>query len=421
MRVLLSAFAFSPYRGSECAVGWNIARELAKRYDVTVITGEVKDRGFEVEYPRYVAENGDIHGLTVVYLKPTKVIAFIDWLHELPGLWSLYYLAYNLWQKLAYRKVLELHRANPFDIVHHLTMIGYREPGYMWKLGVPFYWGPVGGSVNEPMSFIGVYSKSGVVKVLLRCAINGLQKRILKRPRIVAKIAKKIWAVTSADMETIMRIWGAKCEQMLETASTPVSDARVRNWDGSSPLRIVWSGTHTYGKAMPILIKAFVRVKEKVQDIAVRVDVMGKGEETEKWKSLAAELGVGDFFNWIGYIPRSEALKVMNEAHVLAFTSVKEGTPHVVMEALSLGLPVICHDACGMGMAVNDESGWKIPLKSPDISVDGFARTIAAILRNHGLIEEKSRGALERARVLTWEEKANCIAKAYEENSNSNI
>jgi hypothetical protein len=27
-----------------------------------------------------------------------------------------------------------------------LNMIGYREPGYLWKLNVPFVWGPMGGT-----------------------------------------------------------------------------------------------------------------------------------------------------------------------------------------------------------------------------------------------------------------------------------
>ena len=62
MRVLLSAFGFSPYRGSECAVGWNIARELARLHDVTVVTGDVRDG--ENEYLRYAAENGEVPNLT---------------------------------------------------------------------------------------------------------------------------------------------------------------------------------------------------------------------------------------------------------------------------------------------------------------------------------------------------------------------
>lgn len=415
MRILLSAYAFSPYRGSECAVGWNIAKELARLHDVTVITGDVKDRGFEVEYPKYVCENGEVQGLTVVYLRPTKLIAFIDRIHELPGFWAMYYLAYNLWQRMAYRKARELHAQSPFDVVHHLTMIGYREPGYMWKLGIPFFWGPVGGSVNEPLGFIGIYSFAGKIKAVIRFVVNALQKRLLLRPRMAALKAKKTWAVTSDDEATITRIWGAKCERMIETAATHVDDAKVRAWDGTPPLRIVWSGTHTYGKALPILIKAIAKLKNwSGGRTDIRVDVLGKGEETEKWKRMAARFRVGDVFAWIGHVPRQRALEIMNEAHLLAFTSVKEGTPHVVLEALSLGLPVICHDACGMGVAVKEGCGIKIPMKSPKVSVDGFVAAIASLVEEPSRIAVLSSGALRRSCELTWESKAKRISDAYE-------
>lgn len=415
MRILLSAYGFSPFRGSEGAVGWNIAKELAKYHDVTVITGEVKDRGYENEYPDYVKEHGPVERLTVVYLRPTRVIQFIEKLHDLPGLWALYYLAYNLWQRMAFRKAKELHRQRPFDAVHHLTMIGYREPGYMWKLGIPFFWGPVGGSVNEPLAYSGIYSISGRIKAIIRYAINGIQKRVLLRPRIAARRATKIWAVTSADADTVTRIWGAHCEQMVETAATVISDAKIRSWDGVSPLRIVWSGTHTYGKALPILIYALVALGKKARLAAQRIsiDVLGQGEETEKWKHLAENVGVGGFFNWIGYVPRCEALNIMDKAHMLVFTSVKEGTPHVVFEALSLGLPVVCHDACGMGYVVDERCGFKVQMTGVSASIDGFASAIERVTDNPELVEKFSGGALQRAKELTWAAKAKVFADAY--------
>ena len=40
MKVLLSAFACAPYRGSEPGVGWNWAMALAKYNDVVVLTRE---------------------------------------------------------------------------------------------------------------------------------------------------------------------------------------------------------------------------------------------------------------------------------------------------------------------------------------------------------------------------------------------
>jgi len=415
MKVLLSAFGFSPYRGSECAVGWNVACELAKLHDVTVITGDVRDSEFADEYERYVIENGAVPRLNVVYIKPTRLIKLIERLHECPGLWSLYYLAYRQWQRLAFDMAKKLHAARPFDVVHHVTMIGYREPGYMWKLGIPFFWGPIGGSVNEPIVYSSIYSKSARVKAVMRFVINGFQKRFLLRPRIAAKTARKIWAVSPADEETIVKIWKCKCEQMIETAATPSVDSKVHMWDGKGTFRIVWSGTHTYGKALPILIKALGRlaVGDRCR-YRVRVDVLGKGSETEKWKTMAKECGVDDSFNWIGYVPRNNALKIMNEAHCLVFTSVKEGTPHVVLESLSLGLPVLCHDACGMGVVVNEKCGIKIPMVSPKDSIEGFTAAIKLLIGVPGRIEELSKGAIERAAQLRWESKARKISDAYE-------
>lgn len=411
MRVLLSAFAFSPCKGSEAAVGWNIARELAKLHDVTVLTGAVRDG--ENDWERYLAEHGPVRGLTVEYVKPTRLIKLLDRIHNLPGLWSLYYLAYRLWQREACRRVKTLHKEHRFDIVHQLTMIGYREPGYLWELdGVPFVWGPVGGGPDEPIAFLPLYSFSAKIKVVIRNILNGLQKRLLLRPRMAARRAKKIWVVTDADERMVKGLWGMDCERMIETAASPSSLGRVRTWDGVEPLRIIWSGTHTYGKALPILIHALADLKGKGMRNFV-VDVLGKGGETVKWKNLAESCGVADIFTWHGHLSHDLAIETMALGHLLAFPSLKEGTPHVVLEALSLGLPVICHDACGMGTVIDAACGIKVKMASPSVSIKGFSDAISTIVSNPELVEKLSDGALNRARVLSWRQKAHTISDAY--------
>ena len=43
-------------------------------------------------------------------------------------------------------------------MLHQLNMIGFREPGYLWKLsqenGVPFVWGPIGGQKQFPTAYL---------------------------------------------------------------------------------------------------------------------------------------------------------------------------------------------------------------------------------------------------------------------------
>ena len=108
-----------------------------------------------------------------------------------------------------------------------------------------------------------------------------------------------------------------------------------------------------------------------------------------------------------------DALKLMARAHVLACPSIKEASSIVVIEALSLGLPVICHDACGMGIVVTDKCGFKIPLRNPETSISGFATAIRTILARPDLVEQKSAAAIERVGELTWHSKASAFSAAY--------
>ena len=69
----------------------------------------------------------------------------------------------------------------------------------------------------------------------------------------------------------------------------------------------------------------------------------------------------------------------MSRAHVLLHTSLAEATSTVILEALARGLPVVCHDACGMRIAVDDRCGIKVPLIDPNTSIKGFSRAIGLL------------------------------------------
>lgn len=414
MKILISAFAFSPYRGSECAVGWNIVNELSKHHDVTVLCGDLcGEECTKKELARYYVEEGHCKPdrLDIEYVAPSRLIAVLERIHRLPCLWGLYYWAYNLWQRLAYKRAKELLARESYDIVHQLNMIGYREPGYLWKLPVPFIWGPVGGAPNEPIAFHRMFSWSGCVKVIMRSMLNEFQKRICARPKLATRAAKKIWVVTDADYKMVHNLWGGECEKMVETGTALRAVGKVRSWDGKSKLRIVWSGIHTSRKALPVLLYALSRL----EGADYQCDILGAGPETNSWKALSAKLGISNRLVWHGKLSHEDALRVMDSGHVFAFPSLKEGTPHVVLEALSLGLPVICHEACGMGVVVTEQCGFKVRLQSPEISIEGFAKTLMMILNDPAIVAEKSAASIERAKTLSWTNKVMRISKAYEE------
>ncbi len=411
-RVLVSAFATIPDSGSEGGVGWNMATHLATHHDVTVLCfpGYVGD--YRAAYERHVAAHGPTPGLTLHYVDAPPLARLL----QREGVWNraTYYAGYAAWQRAALRVARELHAAEPFNLVHHLNIIGYREPGYLWRLGVPFVWGPVGGAQMMPRPFFTLLSPRDRAMYGIRNRLNARQMRKHRRCREAARAASHVWAVDAANATMMREYFGVEAERLTESGCVPMDDPPTRRYDGKRPLRLIWSGVHEGRKCLPILLHALASL-DPAERSRTGLTVLGRGPETANWKRLAADLGLTDRITWAGFIPRQDALVAMHGADVLVLTSLQEGTPHVVMEALACGLPVFCHDACGMGEAVDDTCGIKVPMTDPATSIAGFAGAIRSVLDDPSRVETLSLGARRRAMRLTWAEKAARVARVYEQ------
>ena len=412
LRILLSAFFCSPYRGSESAVGWNVASRLAETHDVTLLCGDLKGQQLtRRELTRWKEEVGFPDGLRIVHVAPTPLVRAWNRAHQIPGLWFIYYEAYRQWQELAYNKAFELHAEKPFDLVHQLTVIGYREPGRLWQLGIPFFWGPLAGAASVPAPYLSNFGFSERLRWTLRESLNRRQRTGSARCRAAAANAATIWTVSREDQEMIGS-WGCSATPLLETgAKLPAENTETLVLPIDSPIRLVWSGLFQGIKALPLLLKALADMPEKDR---FRLDVLGKGPEESTWRAEVDTLRISDIVHFHGFLTHENALAIMQQANILVHTSVKEGTPHVVLEALAMGLPVICHDACGMGIAVTDSCGIKIPLINPSASVSGFRDALQKLLDNPVLYHSLSQGAISRARNLSWDGLIATFLEAYQ-------
>ena len=420
MRVLLSCFYLSPFCGSEAGLGWRTASELARHCDVTVLCGDVAPSGLTRQALRKMREMGlPAPEFRIEYVKPTALSPILNSLHELPGLWFLYYAAYKQWQRAAFKRAAELNVEHRFDAVHHVNVIGYREPGYLWKLGIPFFWGPIGGAPMIPLDYLHDMSVGGRFRCISRNVANWFQMRFNKCCRRAARHSHKIWTSTPDDYLMVTKLWNCPAESMLETGTDVIRDIYPKTRAPQGLLTLVWSGLFQPIKALPVLLRALAFLSNNeglpLQNPTWKLNVLGDGEENLRWKTYATRLGIDSNIQWHGMLAKDEALAVVKNSDVLIHTSVKEATSSVVLEALSLGLPVICHDACGMGTAVTPACGRKVPMVDCATSCDGFRQAILEFLENPGLLRDLSLGAIERAKELSWEKKIERILKAYAE------
>ena len=139
MKILINAYACSPGMGSEPGMAWNWVSNLAKFCELYIITeGEFRDRIEEVVPTLEQGKNMHFY-----YNPVSEEIRKMCWNQ---GDWR-FYKYYREWQWKTYLLAKDICKEEKIDVSHQLNMIGFREPGYLWKLsqenGVPFVWGAV--------------------------------------------------------------------------------------------------------------------------------------------------------------------------------------------------------------------------------------------------------------------------------------
>ncbi|MCU0289029.1 MAG: glycosyltransferase family 4 protein [Acidobacteria bacterium] len=229
--------------------------------------------------------------------------------------------------------------------------------------------------------------------------------------RKAMKRADMLIAATPEDLAAIKAIHHRDAELISETGvMSQLNFHNKAGWDGKRPLKLVWCGNFFAGKALPLGLHALSKVLETSQ---VEMHIIGTGICETKWKRIAESLHLNSACIWHGMLPHSKALEVISTCDAMLFTSLKDATSTVVLEALQYGLPVICHDTCGFGAVIDETCGIKVPVCSPEHSISEFAVAILKLATNPELLSQKSIGAVKRADKLAWPVKGRIMAGLY--------
>jgi glycosyltransferase involved in cell wall biosynthesis len=405
-RVLLLAYACNPYRGGEHGVGWHRAVESAKYYDTWVLCKEEKNKK---AIETWMKEHGAIPGLYFHFIHRSKTETL---LHRVPGFW---YATHNRWHRRAYRAAVKLHQEVRFDLVQQVTICSFREPGYLWRLDVPFVWGPVGGTKNYPWRFLGLAGVRGAIKEGLHSFFNILQFRFSPRVRIAVRKAAAVVAANSKGKEDFARVHKIKTIALTETGVECIPELTDVPAKNSDSLNLLWSGVFEDRKALPLLLLALSRLPSS---FAYELRILGNGPLEKRWRALAEQLGVNSRCTWLGWLPHEEAMKQYIWGDVFVFTSLRDTTGTVIPEALSHGLPVICLDHQGVGDVVTEDCGIKIAVTEPNEVIRQLQQVVVSLSNDRAKLAILSQGAKKRAADYLWSKigahMANICQKALE-------
>lgn len=404
MKVLVNAYACSPYQGSEPGMGWNFVNNLSRIHELHIMT-ECK---FKEDIDRYFEKHPDEkNNYHFYFLKRTR------W-NLLRKIWPpSYYWTYAAWQRKALSLAKELDQKEHFDLVHQLNMVGYRECGYLWQMGKPMVWGPMGNFNITPWRMLPVMGFYGIIFYASRNLINLWQMHFSTRVKKAVAASNAIICAMQDDKIAVKKLFGKDAvvipEVGLSDAADSIKEPLIRG--KNETLKICWSGLHIARKALPLLLKALAVSKNKD---AIELHILGDGPCNSKWKNLEKKLKLSNIV-WHGNLTRNEAYEVMKQSHVFVITSLSDATSTVLLEALSFGIPVVAMNHLGFAGVINDQCGIKIDLHHPQQVINDFANAIGRIESDETFRQSLSKGALLRAQDFRWEKKAEMIDRIYKQ------
>lgn len=252
--------------------------------------------------------------------------------------------------------------------------------------------------------------------MLLKCffwaknIISYAQSVFHPRVRQAIKRADKLVAAVPSAQERVRQYYGKDIEFLGETGSYPlVEDKPVNKQEG---FNLLWVGKFDYCKMLHLALRIMHQLKD-YKDIKLHIYGSGNKEQQERYHKMAMDLALQDSVIWCGKVSHNQMLQEMRKNSMLLFTSISEGTPAVLMEALQNKLPVVCFDTCGMAPVVDDSIGKKIKLTNPAQSVHDFAEAILYHYQHPEILQQKAEACIDKADTLSWSNKTHQMLEWY--------
>ncbi len=400
--MLLIAYACEPDKGSEPAVGWNIALQLVQTYEVWVVTRENN---------RHAIEQA-LHDRPVPYLH----FVFFDfprWLRIWKSGQRGIRLYYFLWLFASWLIAVRLDRSRRFHIIHHLTLSVCLVPNIIACFRENVVWGPIGGVESFPRIFLrdarpSVYAREMIRRILHNVArYNPLLRITLRKTALVyvqTEATARFLGLGTGRVQTLPSVGLRASELWKRTVRPPEADGSIR---------VISVGRLEFIKGYHLSLKAFQKLLSVVPEAEYLI--VGSGPEADSLKRLAQALGIQSRVRFLGSVPRIQVLQLLSSADMYIHPSLRDPPVFTLLEAMAVGVPVVCLANGGPAIQTTDATAVRVPLLNPEATVElfyqGMVRVVLDSDLRHRLIE---RALADLRQRFTWENKMQVLNEGYE-------
>lgn len=187
------------------------------------------------------------------------------------------------------------------------------------------------------------------------------------------------------------KFYGDKVEGKAEVISNPITKDLPNSYAGVRKKTIVSVNRLSAQKNIFMLLRAFKRFLRKYPDYTL--ELYGKGEQKEQLIKYAEDLNIISNVKFMGQI--SNVHNAIVDSSMFVMSSDYEGMSNSMLEAMALGLPVVCTD-CPIGGArkviKNNVNGLLVPVNNDE----EFANAMINIIGNP---EQSAKMGLEASKI----------------------
>lgn len=195
---------------------------------------------------------------------------------------------------------------------------------------------------------------------------NANPSRFTRIYPIITPLLKAIWkkasfrSVCSKDLQMLARQADADSEFLYIPNGVETERFAPIDRPANPKIKILFIGRLIPRKGFDRVVRALPKVRELV-NVPFEVEVVGTGKYREELDVLGEQLGVSDLIRYVGMVPYDQLEKSYQYADIFVLTSLSEGMPSVILEAMGCGLPVLASNVGGNNEIVHEgENGFLI-------------------------------------------------------------
>jgi glycosyltransferase involved in cell wall biosynthesis len=308
------------------------------------------------------------------------------------------------------RLIRDLVAAGEVEVIHQPMPVSPKAPSSIHGFGVPVIVGPMNGGMTWPDGYEDFQRRSERLFARTGRALSAVVHRLIPGKRRAA-------ALVVANQRTRDALPPGSSTNVIELVENGVDLSTwhgegLASGSGSEDLVLVFMGRLVAWKALDLTLHALRLALD--EGVRVRLEVLGDGKERQRLQQLAAELGLENHVQFLGFRPQSECVEILRRADALILNSLYECGGAVVLEAMSMGLPVIGPDWGGPADYLDETCGILVHPSPRETYPARIAQAIGALAADPDLRRRMGRAGAMRARQdFDWAVKVEHMVSIY--------